>query len=78
VVDVLDQVSVIHHGKDILHGGAEQLISREDDLNTIGLRVPLVAHIAGNLRRKGWPLAEDIASLPKLEYELKDILREDQ
>ena len=78
VVDVLDQVSVIHHGKDILHGVAEQLFSREDDLNTIGLRVPLVAHIAGNLRRKGWPLAEDIASLPKLEYELKDILREDQ
>jgi energy-coupling factor transporter ATPase len=75
LVNVLDQVSVIHHGKAILHGGAEQLFSQVKELNAVGLRAPLVTLIAEGLRSKGWPLSLDIASLPKLERELSAILQ---
>ena len=74
LVNVLDQVSVIHQGKDILHGGAEQLFSQVKELNAVGLRAPLVTQIAKGLRSKGWPLSQDIASLPRLEFELDAIL----
>jgi energy-coupling factor transport system ATP-binding protein len=74
LVNVLDQVSVIHQGKDILHGGAEQLFSQVKELNAVGLRAPLATRIAEGLRSKGWPLSQDIASLPRLELELDAIL----
>ena len=73
LVNVLDQVSVVHQGKDILHGGAEQIFSRIKELNAVGLRAPLSARIAEGLRSKGWPLPQDIASLPRLELELDAI-----
>jgi len=75
LVNMLDQVSIIHRGKDILHGSSEQLFSQVEELNAIGLRAPLTTHIAKELRSKGWPLSQDIASLPKLELELDAILQ---
>jgi len=76
LVNVLDQVSVIHHGKDILHGDSGQLFSQARELDAVGLRVPLAAQIAEGLRSKGWPLSRAIASLPRLELELDAILPE--
>jgi ABC-type multidrug transport system ATPase subunit len=73
LVNVLDQVSVIHKGREFLHGGAEQIFSRIKELNAIGLKAPLSAWIAEGLRSKGWPLSQDIASLPILELELDAI-----
>jgi energy-coupling factor transport system ATP-binding protein len=73
LVNMLDQVSVIHKGKDILHGSSEQLFSQVEELNAIGLRAPLTAQIAEGLRSKGWPLSQDIASLPRLELELNTV-----
>lgn len=75
LVNVLDCASVIHQGKDILHGSSEQLFSQIKDLNAIGLKAPLAANIAKELRSKGWPLSRDIASLPRLELELNAILQ---
>lgn len=76
LVKVLDQVSVIHLGKDILHGNSEQLFSQAEELDAMELRAPLAAQIAEGLRSKGWPLSRAIASLPRLELELDAILAE--
>ena len=73
LVKVLDQVSVIHQGKDILHGNSEQLFSQARELNAVGLRAPLAVRIAEGLRSKSWPLSRAIASLPRLELELDAI-----
>ena len=74
LVNVLDQVSIIHHGKEILHGSARQLFGQVKKLNTIGLKAPLATYIAEGLRSKDWPLSQDIASLHRLELELDAIL----
>ena len=78
LVAVLDQVSIIHHGRAVLHGSSEQLFSQNKELKAVGLRAPLTALIAERLRNKGWPISQSIASLPRLELELDTIFSENK
>jgi len=76
LIDIIDQASVIHQGKDFLHGSAGQVFSAADALQELGLQMPFPAQIAGVLRNNGWPISEETASLSRLEMELHAIIQE--
>ena len=71
LIELLDEVSVIHKGKDTFHGDAEEVFSQVSALEETGLKAPLPALIANQLRQKGWPLAEQTASFRSLETQLE-------
>ena len=73
LIDILDSVSVIESGRDVLHGSAQDVFGRTAELEKAGLRAPLAALTAGELRKKHWPITPQIASLLSLEAALSNI-----
>ncbi|MBN1264203.1 MAG: energy-coupling factor transporter ATPase [Anaerolineales bacterium] len=73
---MLDQISVLHHGSNYLHGSCEEVFSRMEALHTIGLQAPLAVRTAAHLRSKGWPLRSHITTMAALERELENVLGE--
>lgn len=76
LTDFLDCVSVIEKGKDAMHGQAQDVFNRIEDLENVGLRAPLPAMISCELRKKKWPIPKRTASLRSLETALSSINRE--
>jgi hypothetical protein len=74
-VPVLQDVSLLSHGQDILHGEAETIFSQTEALREAGLKAPLAAQIAAVLRRKGWPLSVPIASMKTLSASLENLVQ---
>jgi energy-coupling factor transporter ATPase len=74
LVELLDRVSILHQGKDMLHGNADQIFSQMQTLSSIGLKAPLAARIADRLRNQGWPLAPEVSSFSRLEIALETLL----
>ncbi len=70
LVEILDHVSVIHRGKDRLHG-SDHAFSQVEELEALGLQAPLAARAAAALRSKGWPLPPGITTLAYLEESLE-------
>jgi ABC-type multidrug transport system ATPase subunit len=75
LIELFDQVSVIDHGRDAFCGSSEEVFSQVDELTQVGLKAPLPALVAEQLRQKGWPLTEQIASFSSLENQLESLTR---
>ncbi len=73
---MLDAVSAIDKGKDIMQGSAEKIFSRVEELEKIGLKAPLGALISQRLTANGWPLGKATASLQALETQLSALRKE--
>lgn len=73
LIPILQEVSMIDHGHNVLHGKAEAVFSQTSAMEAAGLKAPLAARIAAELRRKGWPLSKPTASLESLEMELHSL-----
>ena len=73
LLPILQDVSLLYRGRDFLHGEAQNVFSQSAKLEEAGLKAPLAAQIAENLRQKGWPLPGPIASLEKLTAALAEL-----
>jgi energy-coupling factor transport system ATP-binding protein len=75
LLPILQDVSLLHRGHDFLYGEAQSVFSQSAKLEEAGLKAPLAAQIADNLRQKSWPLPGPIASLEKLTAALDELTR---
>jgi energy-coupling factor transport system ATP-binding protein len=75
LLPILQDVSLLHRGHDFLYGEAQSMFSQSAKLEEAGLKAPLAAQIADNLRQKSWPLPGPIASLEKLTAALDELTR---
>lgn len=73
LMPILQNVSLLRHGKDFLQGEAQQVFGQTAKLEEAGLKAPLAAQIADTLRQRGWPLPGPIASLEKLTAALAEL-----
>jgi energy-coupling factor transport system ATP-binding protein len=76
LIPILQEVSLLRHGRDYLQGEAQRVFSQTAKLEEAGLKAPLAAQIANTLCQKGWPLPDSIASLEKLSAALARLTRE--
>lgn len=75
LIPILDRVSVLYKGKDIMHGETDKVFSQIHPLEQAGLKAPLSALIAQQLRKNGWPITESTASLPSIERQLAALVK---
>ncbi len=64
-----DRIIVMHEGRIVMQGGKE-IFARADELEAIGLDVPVCCKIAQSLKKKGVALSDDILSEEQLVDEL--------
>lgn len=69
-----DRVVVLSQGTVAMDGAPGQVFSRVEEIKALGLDVPPMAELAGELRRAGLALAGDILTVPDMVKELKRIL----
>lgn len=74
VVELMDKISVLDHGRDMSRGTPVQIFSNEKYLEEAGIKPPLVARIVNKLRKSGWSLPAVIVSIKDLETSLSSIL----
>jgi energy-coupling factor transport system ATP-binding protein len=73
LLPILQDVSLLRRGKDLLRGEAQHVFSQSAKLEEAGLKAPLAVQIANTLRQRGWPLPGPIASLEKLTAALTEL-----
>ena len=73
LTDFVDNLTVIEKGRDVIHGGAQAVFGQIAELEKAGLRAPLAASLAEELRKKHWPIPPQTASLRSLEAALAGI-----
>lgn len=64
-----DRIIVMHEGQIVMQGGKE-IFMRADELEAIGLDVPVACRIAQTLKKKGVALSDNILSAEELVDEL--------
>ena len=69
-----DRVVVLSQGTVAMDGAPGQVFSRVEEIKALGLDVPPMAELAGELRRAGLALAGDILTVPDMVKELKKTL----
>ncbi|MEA5013506.1 MAG: energy-coupling factor transporter ATPase [Candidatus Limiplasma sp.] len=69
-----DRVVVLSHGAIALDGTPGQVFSQVEEIKALGLDVPPMAELAGELRRAGMALSGEILTVPDMVKELKQTL----
>lgn len=59
-------LTVFNHGRVALDGETAAVFNRLEDLRANGLEPPVAVQIAGELRRKGWPVEKKVMTLNEL------------
>jgi energy-coupling factor transport system ATP-binding protein len=70
VAVLADQVLVLHRGKLVLSGSAEEIFSRRKRLAELGLALPAVTEIMHSLAAEGLPVKTDIYDLEGARQEI--------
>ena len=73
-IELMDKISVMANGSDLVHGTPGKLFSDESILKASGIKAPLVARIVKQLRDLEWSISTEIVSLKDLESSLSFIL----
>jgi energy-coupling factor transport system ATP-binding protein len=60
-----DRIIVMNEGRVYMQGGKE-IFKRQDELESIGLTVPLASRVANRLRAKGVAIDEDVTTYEEL------------
>ena len=74
VIELMDEISVMAKGKDLVHGTPGIIFSDNSNLEATGIKAPLIASIVSQLRHLKWPISTEIVSLAELESSLSSIL----
>ena len=70
-----DRIFVMNHGKLEMQGTPDEVFAHEDRLRQIGLDVPSVTTLAGELNRKGFDLPGNIHTMDEMEKALLKLLK---
>ena len=73
VIELMDEISVMSKGKDLVHGTPGIIFSDAHNLETAGIKSPLIACIVKQLSDLGWPISTEIITLAELESSLFSI-----
>ncbi|MGV8982787.1 energy-coupling factor transporter ATPase [Clostridium sp.] len=74
VAKVANRIIVMDSGTCILDGTPEKIFKEIEILEGVGLAVPQVTYLIRELRRKGFPISEDVFTIEKAKQELLRIL----
>jgi len=66
LLDMLNTVSVLQHGRDVLHGPPQHVFSQFSALHSAGILPPFHVRLAQALRDRGWPIPSAVMGLPAL------------
>ena len=72
-VELMDKISVLANGHDLVHGTPGKIFSDEKTLEASGIKAPLVAHIVSRLHKLGWPISTEIVTLKDLKSSISSI-----
>ncbi len=74
-IELLDEISVMSKGRDLVHGTPEKIFSDTSNLEAAGIKTPLIACIVKQLCNLKWPISNEIITLAELESSLYSILK---
>ena len=74
VAEMLDVVSVLAGGTDIMNGETWSVFCQVEKLEKAGIKPPLAVRAANAFRQKGWPIAKNSVSNDQLIRNVVDIL----
>ena len=77
VIELLDEISVMARGKDLVHGTPGIIFSDTSNLEAAGIKAPLVASIVRQLRDLKWPISTEISTMAELESSLLSFSNKD-
>ncbi|MBQ8001362.1 MAG: energy-coupling factor transporter ATPase [Ruminococcus sp.] len=77
IAGIADRVLVMNHGDCVMLDTTQNVFSRSEELESIGLRVPQITKITTELRRRGVPLSEGILTVDKAFEEICAILKKE-
>ena len=69
-----DRIFVMNHGKLEMQGTPDEVFAQEERLRTMGLDVPAVTTLAGELSRRGFDLPRHIHTMDEMERALVSLL----
>ena len=75
-IELLDEISVMAKGKDLVHGTPGIIFSDASNLEASGIKAPLVACIVRQLRDLKWPISTEIITMAELESSLSSLIIE--
>ena len=75
VARLADRIFVMNHGRLEMQGTPDEIFSHEDRLRQIGLDVPAVTTLAGELSRRGFDLPPHIHTMDEMEQALVNVLK---
>jgi len=64
-------LTVFNRGRDVTTGSTAEVFSQAGLLRENGLEPPAAVQAAAELRRKGWPVSEDVLTVEQLEEQVK-------
>lgn len=73
LVEMLDALSLMRRGRDILHGNPASVFDQADVLEESGLIAPLAVRLCWALRERGWPILKAEISIKNLLILIKKI-----
>ena len=76
VVELMDEISVMANGKDLVHGTPGKIFSNASVMEVSGIKAPLIASIVRHLRKLKWPISTEIITFADLESSLSCIFDE--
>jgi len=75
LVDILDAVSLMQAGRDILHGSPAWVFGQQEILEKSGLVAPLSVRVSWALRDRGWPIQQLAISAADLSNFIKQVFQ---
>lgn len=68
------KVLVMNKSRLYAYGGVDEIFSRSEEIEKIGLSIPQVTKVFNELNRKGYPVSKNIYTIEKAKEELLQIL----
>ena len=76
LIAACDAVTVMHHGRDVLHGAPGYAFNQQEALKSAGIIPPFTVRLTQAMRAQGWPLKADIIDQTALEKDITRVIRE--
>lgn len=73
-----DKIMVMDHGHLAMYDNTSEIFKRSDELKKMGLSVPQITEICGQLRQKGLPIPEGIYTIEVAKREIENILKSEK
>lgn len=75
LVELVEAVTLLKHGKDVISGSLAEVFSRREVLEEAGLEVPLVTRVAASMRKSGWTLPEGLVRQDELVRAVAELVK---